>query len=228
MSIEKSIQNLIKAIQQPTRYMGDEPSIKVVPKPGNDPCSRIFEPRIGDSPRKRKRGIAARDICAVVSQTFQADPTSIGYCKELVDLHPDTNAECLSGGAGGMFMFETSLHEYAVYDKVKIITSVSVASACETYAQSQLAAVSGQISQVQKNAILKKAKCACYKHAIYGAPAIKPNPPRVPLENGEIIYPKHVQEQVYGAFYIGCPLKQLRKMCTTFDEVLAAHAALQC
>lgn len=199
MSIEKSIQKLIKAIQQPTRYMGDEPSIKVVPKPGNDPCAPLFEPLAPGADFAKRKIVPAFTICDFLASKNGDNCIQLAY---------QNTSPC--NDAASVFA-RTSLVSATV------LTAGSVTSICDNYAQSQLAAVSGQISQVQKNAILKRAKCACYKYALEGEPSIKPAP-----SNGaglETIFPDHLRVQVTGAFQGKCEINKLKALCLTRKSI---------
>ena len=195
MSIEKSIQNLIKAIQQPTRYMGDEPSIKVVPKPGNDPCAPLFE---AGSPRRRKTGIAAVTICDVLE--------GINSCDEL---NRQNFMDCKLS-KNNIFVY-TGISQWR---KATILNPNAVDGICDTYANSVLAATKG-LSEIQKIEIKRMAKCKCYKYAIEGEPSITPPP-----SNGiQTIFPKHLQEQIVGSFYGFCSIIDLRERCNSLTTV---------
>ena len=197
MSIEKSIQNLIKAIQQPTRYMGDEPSIKVVPKPGNDPCAPLFTPSL-----EPRTDIAADTICK-----FLDGINSCSYLNE----HNNNNCK-----PSDFFWRREDAH--GKMPGAEILNAGHVDGICETYANSILEATNG-LSEIQKIEIKRSAKCSCYKYALEGGPVITPPP-----TNGiQTIFPRHLQEQILRAFGGKCSVLQLRAMCTTLNSVRGVY-----
>ena len=202
MSIEKSIQNLIKAIQQPTRYMGDEPSIKVVPKPGNDPCAPLFEPLAPGQRFPKRKIVPAFTICDFLASEngnncIQLDYQNMLPCNESVNVFARTG-----------------------FLRATVLTEGSVTSICDTYARSVVAATNG-LSQIQKTELEKKARCSCYKYALQGEPIIKPAP-----SNGlQTIFPDHLRVQITGAFQGMCDINKLKALCATRKSIQALYSA---
>jgi hypothetical protein len=203
MSIEKSIQNLIKAIQQPTRYMGDETSIKVVPKPGNDPCAPLFTPSlVNPGELTHRTDIAADTICK-----FLEGINSCSYLNE----HNNRNCK-----PDDFFWRREEAH--GKMPGAEILNAGHVDGICETYANSVLAATNG-LSEIQKIEIKRTAKCKCYKYALEGGPVITPPP-----TNGiQTIFPRHLQEQILRAFGGRCSVVQLRAMCATLNSIRGVY-----
>jgi len=201
MSIEKSIQNLIKAIQQPTRYMGDEPSIKVVPQPGNDPCAPLFGPPNGIGIRKRRTDIAAVTICK-----FLEGINSCPYLNE----YNNTNCK-----PGEFFWYR---EDYGKMSGATTLNAENVRGICDTYARSLVAATNG-LSEIQKTEIYRTANCSCYKYALDGAPIITP----MPTNGIQTLFPSHLKEQILRAFYAGCSVVMLKNMCATFNQVTGVY-----
>ena len=196
MSIEKSIQKLIKAIQQPTRYMGDEPSIKVVPKPGTDPCAPLFTPSL--DPRT---DIAAGTICRFLE--------GINNCSYL---NEHNNHNCKPGD----FFWRGSNN--GDMEGATVLNASAVNNICDTYARSVVGATNG-LSEIQKTEISRKAKCSCYKYALEGQPIITPSP-----TNGiQTIFPNHLKEQILRAFSGRCKVAQLKTMCASLKEVTGVY-----
>ena len=198
MSIEKSIENLIKAIQKPTLFKGDETSIKVVPKPGNDPCAPLFTPSLVNPGSIDPR----RDIAAITVCQFIASINSCTYLNE------HNNVNCKPDE------FFWRREEHGKMPGATVLNASAVNNICVTYARSVVGATNG-LSEIQKTEISRKAKCSCYKYALEGQPIITPHP-----TNGiQTIFPKHIQEQILRAFQGGCKVDQLKSMCATLKEV---------